>query len=157
MDFNKKELKNLELASLLHDVGKIAIPESILNKGNSLTDEEYTVIKEHSARGESILKPVVELIEISRIVRAHHERYDGTGYPDGLKSHEIPASARIMALADTYDSMTSDRPYRKGMSHNFSVKEIVSLSGKQFDPEVVEHFIEISNELPGEEAGVKKP
>ena len=156
MDFNKKELKDLELASLLHDVGKIAIPESILNKEGSLTEEEYTAIKEHPARGENILKPVVELKEISKIVRAHHERYDGAGYPDGLKGHEIPLSARIMALADTYDSMTSDRPYRKGMSHHFSVKEIVSLSGKQFDPEVVEHFIEVSNELSGEEAGGKQ-
>ncbi len=155
MDFNTKELKDLELASLLHDVGKIAIPESILNKEGRLSDEEYTLIKEHPARGESILKPVVELKEISRIVRAHHERYDGAGYPDGLKGHEIPLSARIMAVADTYDSMTSNRPYRKGMSHHFSVKEIVSLSGKQFDPEVIEHFIEVSNELHNGKAGKK--
>ena len=144
MGFNGKELGDLELAGLLHDVGKIAVPESILNKPGKLTDEEFKLIKEHPARGENILSPVIELKEIARIVRSHHERYDGTGYPDKLKGREIPLGARIMAIADTYDSITSERPYRKPASHRFAVKEIIGCSGTQFDPEVVEHFLEIA-------------
>lgn len=143
MGFSSRELEDLELASILHDVGKIAVPEIILNKDGKLTDEEFGYIKEHPARGEDILKPVIELNEVSRIVRSHHERYDGKGYPDGLNGQSIPLGARIMAVADTYDAITSDRPYRKGKSHNFAVKEIVKCSGSQFDPEVLEHFIEI--------------
>ena len=144
MGFSEKELGDLELAALLHDVGKIAVPESILNKPGKLTDEEFKLIKEHPARGEAILSPVIELKEISRVVRAHHERYDGRGYPDRLKGREIPIGARIMTIADTYDSITSERPYRKAASHRYAVKEIISCSGTQFDPEVVENFLEIA-------------
>lgn len=145
MGFSARELEDLELASVLHDVGKIAVPGVILNKDGRLTEEEYSYIKEHPARGESILKPVVELNEVCRVVRSHHERYDGKGYPDGLTGQAIPLGARIMAVADAYDAITSDRPYRKGKSHNHAVKEIVKCSGSQFDPEVVEHFIEIAD------------
>jgi putative nucleotidyltransferase with HDIG domain len=145
MGFSEKELGNLELAALLHDVGKIAVPESILNKPGKLTEEEFKLIKEHPARGEKILSPVVELKEIARIVRSHHERYDGTGYPDRLKGRGIPLGSRIMAIADTYDSITSERPYRKPASHRFAVKEIIGCSGTQFDPEVVEHFLELAS------------
>jgi putative nucleotidyltransferase with HDIG domain len=144
MGFSEKELSDLELAALLHDVGKIAVPESILNKPGKLTREEFELIKEHPVRGEAILSPVIELKEIARIVRSHHERYDGTGYPDRLKGREIPLSARIMTIADTYDSITSERPYRKAASHRYAVKEIIACSGTQFDPEVVENFLEIA-------------
>ena len=144
MGFSEKELGDLELAALLHDVGKIAVPESILNKPGKLTSEEFKLIMEHPVRGQAILSPVVELKEISRIVRAHHERYDGTGYPDKLKGREIPLGARIMTIADTYDSITSERPYRKAASHRYAVKEIIACSGTQFDPEVVETFLEIA-------------
>lgn len=144
MGFSEKELGDLELAALLHDVGKIAVPESILNKPGKLTKEEFEVIKEHPVRGEAILSPVIELKEIARVVRAHHERYDGTGYPDRLKGREIPLGARIMTIADTYDSITSERPYRKAASHRYAVKEIIACSGTQFDPEVVENFLEIA-------------
>ena len=144
MGFSEKELGELELASLLHDIGKIAVPESILNKPGKLTEAEFALIKEHPARGEAILRPVIELKEMGRIVRAHHERYDGSGYPDKLKGREIPLAARIMAIADTYDSITSERPYRKAATHRYAVKEIISGSGTQFDPEVVEHFLEIA-------------
>ncbi len=144
MGFSEKEIGDLELAALLHDVGKIAVPESILNKPGKLTKEEFEVIKEHPVRGEAILSPVIELKEISRVVRAHHERYDGTGYPDRLKGREIPMGARIMTIADTYDSITSERPYRKAASHRYAMKEIIACSGTQFDPEVVEHFLEIA-------------
>lgn len=144
MGFSEKELGDLELAALLHDVGKIGVPEHILNKPGKLTDAEFTQIKEHPGRGESILTPVIELKDIRKIVRSHHEQYNGRGYPDGLKGREIPLGARIMALADTYDSITSERPYRKAASHRYAVKEIIRCSGTQFDPEVVEHFLEIA-------------
>lgn len=157
MGFSEKELGDLELAALLHDVGKIAVPESILNKPGRLTDEEFKLIKEHPVRGEAILSPVVELKEIARIVRAHHERYDGTGYPDRLKGQEIPLGARIMSIADTYDSITSERPYRKAASHRYAVKEIISCSGNQFDPEVVQNFLEISGTFTQDRDLSKEP
>ncbi len=143
MSFSEKELEDLELAGLLHDVGKIAVPESILNKPGRLTDEEFAAIKEHPVRGENILKPVIELKDIAKVVRSHHEKHDGNGYPDGLKGREIPLGARIMSIADAYDSITSERPYRKASSHRRAVKEIISCSGTQFDPEIVEHFLEV--------------
>jgi putative nucleotidyltransferase with HDIG domain len=145
MGFSEKEKGDLELAGLLHDVGKIAVPENILNKPGPLTDQEFALIKEHPARGASILSPVIELKDIARVVRAHHEHYDGSGYPDGLKGRAIPLGARIMSVADAYDSITSERPYRKAASHHYAVKEIIRCSGLQFDPEVVEHFLEINN------------
>jgi response regulator RpfG family c-di-GMP phosphodiesterase/signal transduction histidine kinase len=157
MGFSEKELSDLELASVLHDVGKIAVPESILNKPGKLSPEEFTLIKEHPVRGEAILSPVVELKEIARVVRAHHERYDGTGYPDRLKGREIPLGARIMAIADTYDSITSERPYRKAASHRYAVKEIIACSGAQFDPEVVQAFLEIAGTFAQDQEKDKEP
>lgn len=153
MNLSEKEQEDLELASLLHDIGKIAVPERILNKPGPLTDEEFAYIKEHPARGESILSPMVELNEIARVVRAHHEHYNGTGYPDGLKGLGIPLGARIMSVADAYDSITSERQYRKAASHRVAVKEITRCSATQFDPNVVQHFLEICSsfieKLPG--------
>ncbi len=153
MNFGAREMADLELAALLHDVGKIGVPEYVLNKKSKLTEEEMGLIRQHPAHAESILKPVVELSQISKIVRAHHERYDGTGYPDRLRGLEIPLAARIMAVADTYDAITSERPYRGAESHSFAVKEIIKFSGIQFDPEVVQHFLEIAGEI----AKDKKP
>ncbi len=143
MGFEERELNDLEMAAVLHDVGKIAIPEKILHKKTPLTEDEYALIRKHPVIGENILKPVVELRQISRIVRSHHERYDGKGYPDGLKGVAIPPGARIMAVADAYDAITSSRPYRDSESHNYALKEIIRCSGLQFDPEVVEHFMEV--------------
>jgi len=150
MGFSARELEDLELAALLHDVGKIAVPEWVLNKKGKLTEEEFAYIKEHPVRGESILNPVVELNQISKIVRSHHERYDGKGYPDGLKGQEIPLGARIMSVADAYDAITSDRPYRGAESHHYAMKEIIKFSGIQFDPEVVQHFFEVSKDIAKE-------
>ncbi len=144
MGLNERERKDLEVAAILHDVGKIAIPEKILHKRENLSKDEINIIQQHPIYGEKILKPVVELNEIAKVIRHHHERYDGSGYPDKLKSLEIPIGSRIMAVADTYDAIISERPYRKANSHNFAVKEIVNCSGNQFDPEVVEHFIEVA-------------
>ncbi|MGB3082695.1 MAG: HD domain-containing phosphohydrolase, partial [Candidatus Omnitrophota bacterium] len=109
--------ETLHVAGLLHDVGKIGVPDSILNKKSQLTKEEYERVKEHSVTGAAILYPISELGDIAKEVRAHHERYDGTGYPDGLRGESIPFISRIIAVADTYDAITSDRPYRqKSMS-----------------------------------------
>ena len=118
-----------------------------------LTEEEFEVIRRHPVIGETILQPVVELQAVARIVRHHHERYDGQGYPDGLKGQAIPVGARIMAVADAYDAITSSRPYRDYESRNFALKEITKCSGKQFDPEVVEHFLEVAKGLAIEKPG----
>jgi response regulator RpfG family c-di-GMP phosphodiesterase/signal transduction histidine kinase len=139
------ERKDIEMAAILHDVGKIGVPESILLKKGKLTDEEFSQVKTHPVKGESIIKQVVELKNVALIVRAHHERYDGRGYPDGLAKQSIPLEARIMSVADSYDAMTSNRPYRMSLSHNTAVKEIVKKSGTQFDPEVVEHFLKLTD------------
>jgi len=139
------ERKSIELAAILHDVGKIGVPESILLKKSKLTDEEFSQIKIHPIKGESIIKQVVELKNKALIVRAHHERYDGRRYPDGLAKQNIPLGVRIMSVADSYDAMTSNRPYRMSLSHNTAVKEIVKNSGTQFDPEVVEHFLKLAD------------
>jgi putative nucleotidyltransferase with HDIG domain len=149
MGLNERERKDLEVATILHDIGKIAVPEKILHKKEALTKKEIHIIQQHPIHGEKILKPVIELNKVAKVIRHHHERYDGNGYPDGLKSLEIPIGSRIMAVADTYDAITSERPYRKANSHNFAVKEIVNNSGKQFDPEVVEHFIEVAKTYAG--------
>jgi HD-GYP domain-containing protein (c-di-GMP phosphodiesterase class II) len=147
MGLGDRELEDLELAGLLHDVGKIGVPEVILNKPGPLTSEEYKAIKEHPVYGEGILRPVVELAQISKIVRCHHEKYNGTGYPDGLKGLEIPLGARIMTVADSYDAITSKRPYRGEESHHYAVKEIIRCSGSQFDPEVIQHFMEVAKDI----------
>lgn len=143
MGLDERELNDLEMAAILHDVGKIAIPEKILNKKTPLTEEEFATIRKHPVIGENILKPVVELQQIARIVRSHHERYDGSGYPDSLKGQAIPIGSRIMSVADAFDAITSSRPYRDTESHHHAIKEIIRCSGQQFDPEIVEHFIEV--------------
>ncbi|MGB2600329.1 MAG: HD domain-containing phosphohydrolase [Candidatus Omnitrophota bacterium] len=133
--------ETLHVAGLLHDVGKIGVPDSILNKKSQLTKEEYERVKEHSVTGAAILYPISELGDIAKEVRAHHERYDGTGYPDGLRGESIPFISRIIAVADTYDAITSDRPYRQKSMSEIAVKIIKENSGTQFDPIVVSAFL----------------
>jgi HD-GYP domain-containing protein (c-di-GMP phosphodiesterase class II) len=140
-----KEYKNfretLHVAGLLHDVGKIGVPDSILNKNSTLTKEEYEKVKEHSVTGSAILYPIRELGDIAREVRAHHERWDGAGYPDNLKGEEIPFISRIIAVADTFDAITSDRPYRQKKMAEVAVQIIKDNSGSQFDPLIVSSFL----------------
>jgi putative nucleotidyltransferase with HDIG domain len=140
-----REYKNfretLHVAALLHDVGKIGVPDSILNKNGALTKEEYEKVKEHSVTGAAILYPIRELGDIAREVRAHHERWDGAGYPDGLKGDEIPFIARIIAVADTFDAVTSDRPYRQKKMAEIAIQIIKDNSGTQFDPLIVSAFL----------------
>jgi putative nucleotidyltransferase with HDIG domain len=133
--------ETLHIAGLLHDVGKIGVPDSILNKRSGLTKEEYEKVKEHSVTGAAILYPIRELGDIAKEVRSHHERYDGQGYPDGLKGEEIPFIARIISVADTFDAITSDRPYRQKKMAEIAVQIIKDNSGAQFDPIVVSAFL----------------
>jgi putative nucleotidyltransferase with HDIG domain len=130
----------LKLSLLFHDIGKIEVPDYILNKPAKLTPEEYEIIKRHPVAGEEILKPVKFLQEVAKVIRQHQERWDGKGYPDGLKGEEIHLYARIVAVADAFDAMTSDRSYRKAMKIEEAVEEILRNSGTQFDPKVVEAF-----------------
>jgi len=141
------ELENVEIAGLLHDIGKIAIPENILCKPGKLTNEEFSAIKMHPQLGTKLVENIKQLNSISSWIKAHHEKYDGTGYPDGLTGEEIPLNARIIAIADTYDAMTSDRSYRKGLSHEIALEEIKRCSGTQFDPNLVQLFESIEPEI----------
>ena len=137
-----KEIENIRYSGLLHDVGKIGISDSIIRKPGRLTDEEYGIIKTHPAIGARILKPVSFLADKIPGVLHHHEYYDGRGYPDHLVGEDIPLAGRIICVADCFDAMTTNRPYRKGLSVNTVIAELKKLSGKQFDPICVEAFLQ---------------
>jgi len=139
-------MENLQIASLLHDVGKIGVPEQILNKRGSLTVGERNKIKEHPMIGATILKPIKELEHSLAGIKYHHERPDGQGYPEGLKGSQIPLIASIISVADAFDAMTSDRPYREALCKNDAIKEIKKLSNLQFNPHVTESFLELCQE-----------
>lgn len=143
---NERDIERLRLASRVHDIGKIGIGDHILNKAGRLTDEEWAVMKEHPAIGEELLKPYRQFRHETGIVRSHHERWDGKGYPDGLVGAAIPLASRIIAVADTYDAMTTSRPYRPGLSRQVAVDEIRSKALTQFDPQVVGSFLQIVDE-----------
>ncbi len=142
LDIGAEDLGELRTGGLMHDIGKITLDETILNKPGKLNGSEWFEIKRHSETGYRILSSVNEFSHLADCVLAHHERWDGKGYPNGLKGTEIPLQARIMALADAYDAMTSDRPYRKALSEDTVIAEIKSNSGKQFDPIVARVFLE---------------
>ena len=125
----------------IHDLGKIGIPDAILLKPGSLTDEEYNIMKSHSVFGEEILSRFVILARESKVIRNHHERYDGRGYPDALSKDDIPVASRVIAVCDTFDAMTTNRPYRSAMQKQDALKEIQRCSKSQFDPSVVDYFI----------------
>ncbi|MCR3907116.1 MAG: diguanylate cyclase [Tenericutes bacterium] len=135
------DLVELELAGLYHDIGKISIPDAILNKPAKLTDEEFEIIKTHTEVGYQILRAADEYSDLAEHALSHHERWDGKGYPRGLKGEEIPLFSRIINVADSYEAMTADRPYRKGMSKEKAVEEIIRCSGSQFDPKIADIFI----------------
>ncbi|WP_040191956.1 HD-GYP domain-containing protein [Clostridium culturomicium] len=137
------EIEKLHIAAMLHDVGKIGISDNILNKPGKLTDEEYNIIKEHPTIGVKILKKIKNIDYVHKIVEQHHERYDGKGYPHGLKGDEVDIQVYIVHLADTVDAMTSDRPYRKGLSKAIVKAEIEKYSGTQFHPKVANAYLNI--------------
>ena len=140
------DLATLRRGALLHDVGKIGIPDEILRKTGDLTDEEWAVVKRHPVYGARILAGIPFLRAAMEIVRHHHERWDGSGYPDGLAGEDIPLGARIFAVEDSFDAMTSDRPYRSAKSVAEARREIVRNGGRQFDPAMVVAFLRIPEE-----------
>ena len=137
------DLEKIRLGGMLHDIGKIGIPENILNKPGRLDDHEFEVIKSHPVMGVSILGGVEFLQNVVPIIKHHHERYGGNGYPDKLKGGDIPFLARIVSIADTYDAMTTNRPYRKALTIEESLKEIERCKGTQFDPELADLFVKM--------------
>jgi len=145
----EKELADLYAASLLHDVGKVGVPDAVLTKPDVLTEEEWEIIKKHSAEGARIAGYIKGLGAVVPVIKHHHEWYDGTGYPDGLKGEEIPLGARIISVADAYDTMTTARPYRAVVSQQEALEELRRFSGTQFDPELVEAFCRAMNEDKG--------
>ncbi|HYH85689.1 MAG TPA: HD domain-containing phosphohydrolase, partial [Pyrinomonadaceae bacterium] len=140
MGLDAEQLTSLEFGSLLHDIGKIGVPDAILRKPAALTDDEWVRMREHPLHGQKILRGIEFLEGASRVVAQHHEKWDGSGYPLGLKGEEIDLNARIFAIADAFDAITSDRVYRKGRSYEEAVAELEAFGGRQFDPKIVEAF-----------------
>ena len=148
MGLSKIELEKLEQAGLLHDIGKIGVPAALLDKPGKLTDEEFSTIQKHPSLGARILEPISTFGEIIPTILHHHERFDGSGYPKGLKNFHIPLGARILAVADVYDALSSDRPYRTGWEDERILKLLKEDSGRHFDPKIVDTFLEM--DLPKE-------
>jgi putative nucleotidyltransferase with HDIG domain len=142
-----QELQVLEYGALLHDIGKIAVPDGILQKDGPLTEQEWAIMRQHPRLGYEILNGITFLADALPIVLYHHERFDGSGYPDGLAGEEIPLGARIFAAADAFDAMTADRHYRRALSLDQAIRELRRHSGTQFDPEVVAAIDEVAEDL----------
>jgi energy-coupling factor transport system substrate-specific component len=136
LGMTQDEVDNIYYIALLHDIGKIAIPDSILNKPGRLTDDEFKVMKSHTTRGASILKGISTIPQIIEGAKSHHEKYDGSGYPEGLKGEDIPFVARIICCADCIDAMASKRVYKEPYSLDVIIKEFERCSGTQFDPKI---------------------
>lgn len=143
MGWTNEEIQSLKNCAYLHDIGKIGIPDQILNKPGKLTNEEFNLIKQHTIIGQDIVKDVTIIPHLNEVTRSHHEHYDGSGYPDGLKGNEIPIQARIIAIADSYDAMNSRRIYRNALSFEQIKEQIKQKSGTQFDPEIAEIFLKL--------------
>jgi len=150
MKLPASEVRQLSQAASWHDVGKIEIPFHIINKPGKLTDEEYDLVKNHPERGYELVKELHFFKKFLPVIRYHHERYDGEGYPTGLKGEAIPLHARIMAITDAFDAMTSDRSYRKGMEMGEAVEELRKYAGTQFDPKLVNIFVDALKEEYGQ-------
>lgn len=146
MNFTERELELIKFAGLLHDVGKIAVPESILQKPSGLNDYEWQIIKRHPVQSALIIEPIKALHQVLNYILHHHERWDGKGYPEGRKEKNIPLQSRILAIADTYSAMTGDRPYRKGLTSEQTIKEIRRIAGTQLDFEIVKIFLSLSSD-----------
>jgi putative nucleotidyltransferase with HDIG domain len=142
LGYDKEFLNRIYWAGMVHDVGKIIIPQDILNKPGKLTYEEYELIKNHPVYSFEVLNEIDNLKDISYIVKHHHERIDGKGYPDNLKDKEIPIESKILCLVDTWDAMTRNRSYRKALSIDSAKKELIKNKNKQFDSKLVDYFLE---------------
>jgi diguanylate cyclase len=141
LGLDEDDINLLTLAGLFHDIGKISIPDVIINKPDRLTKEEFEIIKTHTQIGYQILRAADQYSGLAEFALTHHERWDGKGYPTGLQGKAIPLFSRIINVADSYEAMTADRPYRKGMSHEYAIAEIQRCSGSQFDPEIATLFL----------------
>ena len=145
LNLSEDDLRILRIGGLFHDIGKIGVPDSILLKNSKLTDEEYSEIKNHPSIGAHILSTASIFADVLPIVKHHHEKYNGTGYPSQLKGEDIPYFARIAAVADTFDAMTSKRPYRNSLELDYVKNEFIKYKGIQFDPQLVDVFLDILN------------
>jgi putative two-component system response regulator len=148
MGLSSDEKYFLELSAWMHDVGKIGVPDHILIKPSRLTPEEFEVMKIHSVKGGEIVGQIEELIRVADVIRHHHERLDGRGYPDGLRGEAIPLLSRVIFIADTFEAMTTDRSYRRGLTREHAFAELCSHAGSQFDPDLVELFVSKIESLP---------
>lgn len=143
LGLTKEDLFTLHLSAILHDIGKIGMPDKILHKSGSLLKMEYRTAKEHTVIGSRIVAEIDELTEVASVIRHHHERYDGKGYPDGLQGDAIPLLARILAIVDAYEAIISQRTYRARQPSEIALEEIAMHSGRQFDPELVDIFVQV--------------
>jgi len=143
LGFTEEMIEIMHYGALLHDIGKIGIADVILNKASNLTDEEFMLIKEHPVKGINILKPMGLKKEMLDIIKYHHERYDGMGYPDKLRGDEIPLSARVVSIVDAWDAMTSNRAYRNQLTDENAIQELIRCKGSQFDAYLVDEFIKL--------------
>ena len=156
LNLNKDEQKEIKLAARLHDIGKIGIPEGILNAPRKLNKEEYAEIKKHPNLGADLFSNIDKFKKVSQVIKYHHEWYNGKGYPDGLIGEKIPLGSRIINVADAYQAMTSDRPYREALSEREAIAELKRCAGSQFDPEIVMVFIRILNGFIPEQVGLNR-
>lgn len=143
-DFCEDETKSIFWAAMLHDIGKIGVPEHILSKNGPLDPAEWEMMRLHPIVGASIVSSLEGINHIAPIIYSHQEKYDGTGYPQGLMGDSIPLAARIVSVVDAYEAITSNRVYRKARSHSDAISELEKMGGKQFDPKVVEKFLEVA-------------
>jgi HD-GYP domain-containing protein (c-di-GMP phosphodiesterase class II) len=146
LELSQAQIGALQIAARLHDIGRITIPDAVTDHEGPLTDEQWEIVRQHPVAGERFLKSLDFIGEVAEIVRAHHESYDGTGYPDLLAGDEIPLVARVLAVADSFESMTSARPYRPAMSVEAALEHLEKMAGQQFDPQVVEAFLALPRE-----------
>jgi putative nucleotidyltransferase with HDIG domain len=146
LGLSDNDAENIRKAALLHDLGKVTVPDNILMKAGKLSAEEMDIIKKHPVYGAKMIEPVEPIKDAREIIKHHHESYNGSGYPDGLKGNDIPLGARIIAVADAFGAMTTDRPYRKALTMDKAIKELRDYSGEQFDPNIVKIFISILHE-----------
>ena len=144
LGLSESDQADLEVAALLHDIGKVGIPDAILNKPAKLSLEEYELMKKHPEYGWAVLRQIPGMERASLLILHHHESFDGSGYPAGLSSDEVPVGSRIVSVIDAFDAMVSSRPYREGLPFEEAERRLVAASGTQFDPDVVEHFIPLA-------------
>jgi HD-GYP domain-containing protein (c-di-GMP phosphodiesterase class II) len=153
LNCNQDEILALNWAVRLHDIGKIGVPDEILQKPGPLSDEEWKLMQQHPEIGADIIAPVARLKDVAPLIRAHHERYDGTGYPNNLQKERIPLGARILSLVDSYGAITDNRVYRAARSHQEAIAEINNCIGTQFDPKVASIFLNVVDEFYQNESG----